>query len=56
MQSEDSPIFSYQFQLLMAMNRLGKHVYGGTVSSKTVAKRRAKNKVARRQRKYNLSH
>ena len=56
MQSENSPIFNYQFQLLLAMNRLGKHIYSGTVSSKTVAKRRAKNKVARKQRKYNLTH
>ena len=44
---------SYALTLLYAMNRLGKHVYGGTVPSAVVAKRRAANKRAKAQRKIN---
>lgn len=42
-----------QFQILMGLNRFRKHVYAGTVAPEVVAKRRAKNRVARRQRKIN---
>lgn len=31
----------------------GKHIYGGTVPDHVIAKRRAKNKVARRARRIN---
>ena len=46
----------YQLAILMGMNRGGKEIYPGTADSVVVAKRRAKNKVARKQRKYNLHH
>lgn len=38
---------SYQQTMLLALVRTGKHIYEGTVDPATVAKRRAKNKVAR---------
>ncbi|QOC59396.1 hypothetical protein SEA_LIFES_71 [Microbacterium phage Lifes] len=49
------PINVFQMLILKALNnpRLGKHVYAGTADSEVVAKRRAKNKVARKQRKVN---
>lgn len=40
-------------QMLGAFALLGYRVYGGTVPKATVAKRRAKNKVARRSRRVN---
>lgn len=45
----------YQRWILAALNnpRLGKHIYAGTADPVVVAKRRAKNKVARAQRKRN---
>ncbi|QDK01343.1 hypothetical protein SEA_WATERT_74 [Microbacterium phage WaterT] len=51
----DKPINVFQMLILKALNnpRLGKHVYAGTADSEVVAKRRAKNKVARKQRKVN---
>lgn len=44
-----------QTMILLALNnpRLGKHIYAGTADPVVVAKRRAKNKVARAQRKRN---
>lgn len=36
-----------------AVRNLGKHSYAGTVPEKTIAKRRAKNKVAKASRKKN---
>jgi len=48
-------IAGYQFQILLAMNRLGKHVYGGTVSQAEADRRHTKNKIARKQRKVNNS-
>lgn len=41
----------FQFAILTGLNRLGKHVYGGTVPAATIAKRRAANKAARAARK-----
>jgi hypothetical protein len=39
--------------ILGALNRLGKHVYAGTVPAATVSRRRAANKAARRSRATN---
>lgn len=39
--------------ILIGLNKLGKHVYGGTVDPAVVAKRRARNKSAGRQRQVN---
>ena len=44
---------SYALTILLAMNRMGKHIYEGTVPTKVVAKRRKANKKARAQRKVN---
>lgn len=38
---------------LVALSTSGKHVYGGTVPEGVVARRRAKNKAARRSRRIN---
>ena len=43
----------YALTVLLAMNRMGKHIYEGTVPTKVVAKRRKANKKARAQRKVN---
>ena len=43
----------YQLAILLGLTRRGKHVYAGTVASAVKARRRAANKVARRQRKAN---
>lgn len=45
-------INKFQAAILRGL-QVGKHVYGGTVSAEVKRKRRAKNKVARRQRKLN---
>ena len=45
----------YQFRILLGLNRLGKHVYGGTVEASEKARRRAANKVARVSRRQNRS-
>lgn len=37
--------------MLVALGAMGKHIYEGTVGAATVAKRRAKNKAARKARK-----
>lgn len=42
-----------QAMMLAALNRTGKHVYEGTVPVAEVARRRAKNKVARISRRKN---
>lgn len=42
--------------LLIALNSSGRHIYAGTVPSKTVASRRAANKVARLSRRANRNH
>lgn len=39
--------------ILLGLNRLGKHIYEGTVPEATVAKRRARNKAARLSRRKN---
>lgn len=44
---------SYQREILFALNRLGKQVYEGTVSSKERKRRRAANRVARASRRNN---
>lgn len=46
---------SYQQVMLVALLRTGKHIYEGTANPTKVAKRRAKNKVARASRKANRS-
>lgn len=43
----------YQQAILYGLNRLNKHIYEGTVSPKTIAHRRARNKMARASRKVN---
>lgn len=43
----------YQFAILMGMNKLGHPIYSGTVPDHVKARRRAKNKVAKRSRKIN---
>ncbi len=37
----------YQRDILIALNRRDRHIYGGTVPYATIAKRRAKNKAAK---------
>lgn len=51
----EKPINVFQMLILKALNnpRLGKHIYAGTANPVKVAKRRAKNKVARKHRKVN---
>lgn len=44
---------AYQFRILAALNKMGYHIYGGTVDPQVVAKRRAANKVARVSRRKN---
>lgn len=39
--------------ILIGLNRLGKHVYGGTVDPAVVTKRRVRNRVASKQRRIN---
>lgn len=41
------------YNILIALNRLNKHIYEGTASKDSVKKQRAKNKKARSQRKKN---
>lgn len=43
----------YERVILIALSRLGKHVYGGTVSRADVTARRRKNRVARKSRRVN---
>jgi hypothetical protein len=45
-------IAPFQRQLLNGLQD-GRPIYGGTVSDKTIAKRRARNKAARRSRRVN---
>ena len=42
-----------QLIVLLAMNKLKKHIYEGTVTEKVKARRRAKNRVAKQSRKVN---
>lgn len=53
--NEQKPINVFQTLILKALNTpsLGKHIYAGTADPVKVAKRRAKNKVARKQRRVN---
>lgn len=44
---------SYALTILMALNRLGKHVYGGTVTDAEIMRRRKANRRAKAQRKIN---
>lgn len=44
---------AYQQAILVALMLTGKHVYEGTANPNKVAKRRAKNKVARASRRVN---
>ncbi|WP_186325239.1 hypothetical protein [Cellulosimicrobium sp. TH-20] len=41
------PLTSYHLAILGGLNRTGKHVYAGTVSDATKARRRAANRAAR---------
>lgn len=43
----------YDLAILLAMNHLGKHIYGGTVPEKVRLRRRARNKRARIARRVN---
>lgn len=43
-------------RMILAMGELGKHVYGGTVPPHVIAKRRARNKAARKSRRINRGH
>lgn len=45
---------TYQLAILIALQRLGKHIYGGTVPAGEIARRRAANKRSSRQRRLNL--
>lgn len=42
---------SPRFQMLVALSATKAHVYGGTVPAHVIAKRRAKNKAARKARR-----
>lgn len=55
MTETEKPRDVLQTMILLALNnpKLGKHIYAGTVALEEKAKRRAKNKVARAQRKRN---
>lgn len=44
----------FQKAILFALQ--SKHIYAGTVPAAVVARRRAKNKVARKQRRINRHH
>jgi hypothetical protein len=52
-----APLGTNRFQrtILFGLNRMGKHIYAGTVPASTIAKRRAANKVARASRRTNRS-
>lgn len=43
----------YQLTILLALNKLGKHIYAGTVPDAEKERRRAANKVARKSRREN---
>lgn len=43
----------YALTILYAMNRMGKHIYSGTVPAHVIKKRRAAGRVAKAQRKTN---
>jgi hypothetical protein len=49
----DNQPSSYSVAVLFGLGFHDKHVYGGTVDPVTVAKRRARNKVARASRRIN---
>lgn len=42
-----------QLQILVALTKLDKHVYAGTVTEKEKSRRRVKNKMARKSRREN---
>lgn len=43
----------YSLNILLGLNRLGKHIYGGTADPVVVGKRRVKNRLAGKQRQVN---
>lgn len=53
MTDTQKPINVFQTLILKALNTGKYHIYAGTVALEEKAKRRAKNKVARKQRKVN---
>lgn len=54
-ETETKPLNVFQMLILKGLNspKLGLHIYAGTADPEKVRKRRAKNKVARKQRKVN---
>ena len=50
---ELAAINPYQLTILLALNKLGRHIYSGSVAPGEKARRRKANKVARTQRKVN---
>ena len=53
MAEDEIPVLTYQQLILVALNRLDKHIFSGTVPKKVIAQRRARNKVARVSRRNN---
>lgn len=53
MHDNQIPVTTNQQLILVALTKLGKHVYAGTVPAGVKARRRAKNKVARVSRRTN---
>ncbi len=52
-QIEQAAVQTTHQLMLLALNLKQSHIYGGTVSAKEKARRRAKNKVARASRRRN---
>ena len=53
MTDEVIPIFTSQQLVLIAMNKMGKHIFSGSVPQHIIDKRRARNKMARKSRRAN---
>lgn len=51
--SDEPSVNPYQLQILLGLNKTGKHVYAGTVEKKTVEQRRRANRIARASRQKN---
>jgi hypothetical protein len=47
---------TFQFAILMGLNKLGKHIYGGTVDAGEIEIRRKKNRLARIARRNNRNN
>jgi hypothetical protein len=46
----------YDLAILMALNKMGKHVYPGTVHPAVIENRRKRNRQAARQRRINRTN